>query len=533
VNVANSEKVQDEGNQVDDELIKGIAIAEVVEYIKQSSSNESKTIPVFELKKLKSLYEKRLTYHGCNKLALHSTRFKETLLLMIPQLHEYKKGRDVILTLKEGSGQAIFDTCDLQDDGFCLTRAAKIIRKELLRYRNKKKDIKSDEFSIGNERNAVSTPIYTFINMILNESNLLLSHEHLEESNASLTICQLLQYNIKRNSTTTKVATKRKSNETPLPLYIGLMIHSKTRKKTLIEELSEIGLSVPYQRILDIQTQITKQLCKYYQDQQVVCPPRLQEGKFTVAAIDNLDHNATSSTASNSFHGTGISIFQHTNEVMRENCLYEQCQNDVDMVLPSYYTTVQPTKSQPVSSPMQTVSRCENSQFDCIKESYQWLEAINKVISNQTSDDESTKKVRVNWSAFNSNNELQINSIKTVSVMLPLLEEEIASNAMVRHTIDIISKVYEKLRLDQVPIITSDQPVYAISKQVQWLYPEKYGEDKYLMMMGPLHIEMAFAAAIGDWLESSGWVEIIIKSEINTPGRADSLLTGKHPKRSR
>ena len=53
------------------------------------------------------------------------------------------------------------------------------------------------------------------------------------------------------------------------------------------------------------------------------------------------------------------------------------------------------------------------------------------------------------------------------------------------------------------------------------------------MMIGPLHIEMAFLNAIGDWLESSGWVEIIIKSEINTPGRADALLKGNLPKRCR
>ena len=68
---------------------------------------------------------------------------------------------------------------------------------------------------------------------------------------------------------------------------------------------------------------------------------------------------------------------------------------------------------------------------------------------------------------------------------------------------------------------------------MQWLYPNEYGEDKILMLMGPLHIEMAFLNAIGNWLESSGWVDIIIKSEINTPGRADALLKGNHPKRSR
>ena len=32
---------------------------------------------------------------------------------------------------------------------------------------------------------------------------------------------------------------------------------------------------------------------------------------FTTAAVDNIDHNPTSRTAQDSFHGTGISLFQH------------------------------------------------------------------------------------------------------------------------------------------------------------------------------------------------------------------------------
>ena len=43
----------------------------------------------------------------------------------------------------------------------------------------------------------------------------------------------------------------------------------------------------------------------------------------------------------------------------------------------------------------------------------------------------------------------------------------------------------KKLKLDQLLVITADQPIYAIVKQVQWLYP---GDHKVLFMMGPLHI---------------------------------------------
>ena len=47
-----------------------------------------------------------------------------------------------------------------------------------------------------------------------------------------------------------------------------------------------------------------------YNVQGSACPSRLQENTSTVSAIENLDHNPSSSTAKDYFHGTSISIFQ-------------------------------------------------------------------------------------------------------------------------------------------------------------------------------------------------------------------------------
>ena len=41
---------------------------------------------------------------------------------------------------------------------------------------------------------------------------------------------------------------------------------------------------------------------------------------FTTATVDNIDHNPSSMTATGSFHGTGISLFQHPDF---ENQIYE------------------------------------------------------------------------------------------------------------------------------------------------------------------------------------------------------------------
>ena len=74
-----------------------------------------------------------MEFNGCSKRYKHNTRFKDKILRLVPELTEYRKGRDIILTLREGCGDTIFEACDLQDDGICLVKAAAIIRNEIFR----------------------------------------------------------------------------------------------------------------------------------------------------------------------------------------------------------------------------------------------------------------------------------------------------------------------------------------------------------------------------------------------------------------
>ena len=51
-----------------------------------------------------------------------------------------------------------------------------------------------------------------------------------------------------------------------------------------------------------------------FEDGNVVCPPKLRFSLFTTAAVNNIDHNPSSTTAKGSLHGTEISLFQHPSE---------------------------------------------------------------------------------------------------------------------------------------------------------------------------------------------------------------------------
>ena len=55
--------------------------------------------------------------------------------------------------------------------------------------------------------------------------------------------------------------------------------------------------------------------------------------------------------------------------------------------------------------------------------------------------------------------------------------------------------------LGQVPVMTVDQPLYALAKEIQCSKPDELGEDKFLVMMVDLHIDMTFMKYLGiSWL---------------------------------
>ena len=72
----------------------------------------------------------------------------------------------------------------------------------------------------------------------------------------------------------------------------------------------------------------------------------------------------------------------------------------------------------------------------------------------------------------------------------------------------------------QTPDMAVDQPLIALAKQIQWQWPNTYGEDKFIVMFGGLHIEMAAFRLLGDLLKGSGWTGALTEAGIATSGTA-------------
>ena len=88
-----------------------------------------------------------------------------------------------------------------------------------------------------------------------------------------------------------------------------------------------------------------------------------------------------------------------------------------------------------------------------------------------------------------------------------------------------VQDIVAYLNPGKVPVITADQPIFALAKQVQWHFPEQYGEHKYLVMFGGLYIEMTPFKSIGTLHQSSGWTGALVEAGVASSGTAESILS--------
>ena len=110
-------------------------------------------------------------------------------------------------------------------------------------------------------------------------------------------------------------------------------------------KLANDGLPVNDQRLRDFQEDLTQYICMKYNKEVLVCPPQLKQGLFTITAIDNIDHIPSSATASSSFHGTTVSIFQKVRDVKNITVkLDTDINQETFKTLPVYYTNIFPVK---------------------------------------------------------------------------------------------------------------------------------------------------------------------------------------------
>ena len=212
---------------------------------------------------------------------MHTTKLKSSLLGHVETLREFSDNRFSYLTFDETLGDVIksYHEQSRDEEAFVFSEASKILRRYIF-------DKNFDEFdgslSKKCQDNFIPLSLKSFIDTVLQGNKINSSIKGLEQ--ASLTISQLLIQNsmkrVRHNQNRANKMRKNKSRESPLGIYLGLLIQAKTRKRKLIEKFHDLGISISYQRVMDLSTEMINKVLNHYEEQNLVCP--LVIGIFTV-----------------------------------------------------------------------------------------------------------------------------------------------------------------------------------------------------------------------------------------------------------
>ena len=287
-------------------------------------------------------------------------------LIFVPGLQAHKKGLDIFLAFNDEVVTALQQACerDFDNEAMTLLKATRIIRRDMLDTKSKF----NGTFNNSCQQQSVPESLKTLIGMILGGPDINTQSSDMTEAQTSVSISQLMLFNATkrhRDSGTTGASYYHsRDREPPLPIYLGLMTHAEMRKRTLVDKLSNLGLSISYDRVLELSTDMGNSVCARFEAEGVVCPPKLLKGVFTTAAVDNIYHNPSSVTAQGAFHGTGISLFQHpTSDSPGEEREVVSIDNQHSKTkrlarLPDSYTAVRPIILPKASQSCQELLKC-------------------------------------------------------------------------------------------------------------------------------------------------------------------------------
>ena len=282
-------------------------------------------------------------------------------------------------------------------------------------------------------------------------------------------------------------------------------------------------LVLPMIELLSWRSLLLILMCLQFLSDNIVCPSHLCKDIFVSGALDNIDHNPSSSTAQSSFHGISIVQFPKENKVgnFRDVLPFQTNLTALKQEVPQSYATVPAVALNNLSASVPQRS-CKDFggllQRAKIREDG-WLDEVSKLLK-----EELKKGHSIAWAAYHAKLQPEMVDPPVITALLPLFD----SPAMIKHGMHVIKGITEFLNPGQIPVLACDCPIFARAKYIQWTWPTQYGEDKFVVVLGGLHIELVLWSMLGDYLADSGWTTSLIEAGIATSGTADNFLTASH-----
>ena len=153
-----------------------------------------------------------------------------------------------------------------------LVRAAQTVRRHMF-----EEGEPFNGFPEGCQADYVPSLLLALVNMVLEGPNI--KDQMADTTPAALANAQMLKFTcIKDNGAhpTTALVTARHSatQKTPVPTYVGMMLHAHTRKRDLVDRFSHLGMSISYTRVIELSAQMRNSACQQFHSKQVVCSPK-------------------------------------------------------------------------------------------------------------------------------------------------------------------------------------------------------------------------------------------------------------------
>ena len=199
-----------------------------------------------------------------------------------------------------------------------------------------------------------------------------------------------------------------------------------------MNKLSKLGLCICYDRVLELENSLATAVCRCYEEEQLVCPPNLRTGLFTVGAFDNLDYNPSSTTSMGSFHRGGISIFQFpttSNSGITRNPVTIDPSQPCKHALPDDYTTIPAVScdTSKLSVPEYTVPHEVHKVLEVEKTvEARWIQhGIELIHKDMLGKDE-----YISWGAYHASLTANPTNPPSLNALLPLFSEKAATVAI-------------------------------------------------------------------------------------------------------
>ena len=350
-------------------------------------------------------------------------------------------------------------------------------------------------------------------------------------SQEALTCSQLIMANCKKRRKKHGTVTYRsQSRETPVQIYASLKIYATVRSRTLIDHLFMLGICIPYNRVLEITQVLYEKLRSSYEMNGLFLPRVLKKGIFTVLVKDNIDKNARSTFAQSHYHGISISILQFPTSSNSGHSLPQPQEPEILtsskklLPLPKEYTYVKPLPFIPGQSldsdlyakPVNNSFVFDTHDKETMKNLSTYVTQENEWLENFDPYAPETSDASKGWAQHHSQCKRNSESTPGNNAILPMINESVDTLKAQYHTMEMNQKTTKALNPEQTPVDTSDQPVFALTKEVQLRFYDQFKE--YFPTMGALHIEQVFLKCHGQLIKGSGLCEILKQNKFSLLG---------------